>query len=209
MLFLICGKKWWEPILCKDYLWFSSFVGEKTVGEDKNVGWEVKTVGWKFWWEDIFVGGNSCWRKKSWEQKSVGGNLPPHQIFFPTRPSSHNFFFPTKPSSHPTLSSPHHTFFSSPTLFSSHKWGEPQKILPQNRLPPHQTKKRASLNFSILTSILEKYTFSTHRKGMLIFPNFWCFRLSQSSHTSQSSGIVKLGGQQYPIGSTVGKLIVA
>ena len=55
---------------------------------------------------------------------------------------------PSKSSSLKTFLPPHifllpPTFFSSPSLFSSLKWGKPRKILPQNRLPPHQTKKRA------------------------------------------------------------------
>ena len=44
--------------------------------------------------------------------------------------------------------------FSSPTPFSSHKWGEPQKVLPQNRLPSHQTKKRASPLTKFLTPVV-------------------------------------------------------
>ncbi len=41
------GKNWREPILWKDYLWFSSFLGGKTCGEGKNVGWEENSVGWE------------------------------------------------------------------------------------------------------------------------------------------------------------------
>ncbi len=45
-------------------------------------------------------------------------------------------------------------FLLPPTFFLSLKWGEPQKILPQNRLPPHQTKKRASLCVFICRQML-------------------------------------------------------
>ena len=109
----------------KDYLWFSSFVGGKTVGEDKNVGWEEKSGG---------VGGRKCGRKLWWEDIVVGEkNLLPHQIFLPPNLSPIPHFLPPIP--HFSLL-PH---YFPPTDEENHK-----KILPQNRLPPHQTKKRAS-----------------------------------------------------------------
>ena len=38
-------KNWWEPILREDNLWFASFEGGKSEGEEKNVGGRRKVWG--------------------------------------------------------------------------------------------------------------------------------------------------------------------
>ncbi len=83
-----------------------------------------------------------------------GGNAPPSKL------SSLEMLLPpkvppSKCSSLTMLLPPHSfllppTFFSSPSLFSSLKRGEPQIIFPQNRFPPiflPQMRKRCTVTF--------------------------------------------------------------
>ncbi len=108
-LFLICGEKIGGSLFCGKIICGSPHLWEeKTVGEDKNVEREEKSVGW----EVENVGGSFGGRKFS-----SPPDLPPTTFSSPPN------LPPTKPSSHLT-------FFSSPTLFSSQKWGEPQKNSP-------------------------------------------------------------------------------
>ena len=101
------------------------FVGEFFCGSPHL--WEEKSVG-----EEIMWGG----RKKVWGERKVWwGNLLPSKLL------------PTFSIYHPHFSPPNPHFYPPPQFFFSHKWGEPQIIFPQNRLPPFfspQMRKRCT-----------------------------------------------------------------
>ena len=106
-----------------------------------------------------FLGGSPDLREGEVVGGWVGGKISSHNKFLPqkippTTNSSHKKFLPrlfppTKTSSHPT-------FLSSPTIFSSHNWGERQIIFQQNRLPPifsPQMRKRCSRQKDLLYTL--------------------------------------------------------